>query len=328
MPYSLENRLVVGIASSAMFDLRESDSVFQSEGEEAYRRFQEENLATPLDKGFSFSFIKRLLSLNDLSSDPVGDPLVEVILLSRNDPDTGLRVMRTIEHYGLPITRAIFMQGKSPYKYIPALNISLFLSSNAPDVKEALALGLPAGLVLDSTIVDDDDDADLRIAFDFDGVIVDDASERVMQQGDLSDFHAHERKNVTTTHDPGPLQVFLSEIKKLQLLEEAKKKGEPGYRNRIHVAVVTARNAPSHERAITTLKNWGLMVNDAFFLGGIEKAKILGVLRPHVFFDDQAAHLGPASSVVPSVHIPFGIVNAPEAALLETTDSNEPDRAA
>ena len=309
MPFSLDGRLVVGIASSAMFDLRESDTVFQSSGEEEYRQFQEAHLNDPLPKGVSFSFIKRLLSLNDLSSDPTGDPLVEVILLSRNDPDTGLRVMKSIEHYELPITRAIFMQGKSPYKYIPALNISLFLSSNPPDIREALALGFPAGLVLESTIVDDDD-LDLRIAFDFDGVIVDDASERVMQEGTLSDFHAHERRNVTTTHDPGPLQIFLSEIKKLQLLEESRKRLDASYRNRIHVAVVTARNAPSHERAVTTLKNWGLMVNDAFFLGGIEKAKVLGVLRPHIFFDDQATHLGPAASVVPSVHIPFGNTNA------------------
>jgi 5'-nucleotidase len=290
-----------------MFDLAESDAVFRSKGEEAYRRFQEQHLDQPFERGVSFSFIKRLLSLNDLSTP--GDPLVEVILLSRNDPDTGLRVMKSIEHYGLGMTRAIFMQGKSPYAFIPALNISLFLSGNAKDVSEALALGLPAGLVLPSAIVDDDEDQDLRIAFDFDGVLVDDASERIGQAGTLADFHEHESKNVMTTHNPGPLKRFLAEVKRLQELEEAKKLSEPGYRNRIHVSVVTARNAPSHERAITTLKNWGLMVNDAFFLGGIEKAKVLAVLRPHIFFDDQPVHLRPAAAVVPSVHVPFGVAN-------------------
>ncbi len=306
MPYTLENRLVVGIASSAMFDLTESDEVFRNEGEEAYRKFQESLLETPLTQGVSFSFIRRLLSLNDLA--PGSDPLVEVILLSRNDPDTGLRVMRSIEHYGLPMTRAIFMQGKSPYRFIPALNISLFLSGNSKDVAEALALGYPAGLVLPSAIVDDDDD-DLRIAFDFDGVLVDDASERIVQEGTLDDFHAHERTNMTTAHDPGPLKPFLGEIKKIQGIEEARRLSDPSYRNRVHVSVVTARNAPSHERAVLTLKEWGLMVNDAFFLGGIEKAKVLAVLRPHIFFDDQPAHLRPAASVVPSVHIPFGVAN-------------------
>lgn len=307
MPYSLDNRLVVGIASSAMFDLAESHAVFQRDGEEGYRRFQEEHLNEPFDRGVAFSFIRRLLSLNDLASSD--DPLVEVILLSRNDPDTGLRVMNSIEHYGLGMTRAIFMQGKSPYRFIPALNISLFLSGNAKDVAEALELGFPAGLVLPSAIVDDDEDQDLRISFDFDGVLVDDAAERIGQEGTLADFHEHERKNVTTTHDPGPLKRFLSEVKRLQELEEAKKLTDPEYRNRIHVSVVTARNAPSHERAIRTLKNWGLMVNDAFFLGGIEKAKVLAVLRPHIFFDDQPVHLRPASAVVPSVHVPFGVAN-------------------
>src|SRR5690606_19651167 len=134
MPYELEDRLVIGVASSAVFDLRESDAVFKRQGEEQYRKFQEENLNSPLPKGIAFPFIKRLLALNDLSPDPT-DPLVEVVLLSRNDPDTGLRVMKTIEHYGLGMTRAIFMQGRSPYEYIPALNIALFLSGHKPDVE-------------------------------------------------------------------------------------------------------------------------------------------------------------------------------------------------
>ncbi|BFT30209.1 5'-nucleotidase [Alteromonas sp. D210916BOD_24] len=308
MPYELRNRLVVGVASSAMFDLTESDKVFRTKGEEEYRKYQSENIDLPLDKGVAFSFIKRLLSLNDLSKDPETDPLVEVVLLSRNDPDTGLRVMKSIKHHSLPISRAIFMQGKSPYEYIEALSISLFLSANSPDVKEAIQLGYPAGHVMKSTMIDEDDD-DLRIAFDFDGVLADDESESVMHNNDLTHFHDHETKNVLQPHNPGPLKEFLVKVSAIQKIEESKKKSQPDYRNRLRVSIVTARNAPSHERALNTLKEWGVMTNDAFFLGGVDKSLVLGVLKPHIFFDDQTGHLTSTSTVAPSVHIPFGVKN-------------------
>ncbi|MBC3954898.1 5'-nucleotidase [Pseudomonas triticifolii] len=307
MPYELDNRLVIGVASSAVFDLRESDAVFKRQGEEEYRTFQEQNLNNPLSKGIAYPFIKRLLSLNDLAEPD--DPLVEVVLLSRNDPDTGLRVMKTIEHYGLPMTRAIFMQGKSPYEYIPALNIALFLSGNKADVESAIKAGHPAGQVLDSEFDDDEDDKTLRIAFDFDGVLAGDESETVMQASGLNEFHAHEVKNVMQPHHPGPLKEFMVRMSKIQSVEEQHKKLNPDYQNRIRVSIVTARNAPSHERALNTLKSWGVMANDAFFLGGIEKAKVLAVLKPHIFFDDQSGHLKSASAVAPSVHIPFGVTN-------------------
>jgi len=282
--------------------------VFKTQGEEEYRRYQGNNLDKPLPRGIAFPFIKRLLSLNDLRP---SDPLVEVVLLSRNDPDTGLRVMKTIEHYGLGITRAIFMQGRAPYEYIPALNIALFLSANKPDVDAAIRVGHPAGQVLDSTFDDDEKDKSLRIAFDFDGVLAGDESEAVMQSSGLTEFHAHEVKNVMQAHNPGPLKELLVRVSKIQSIEEQHKKDNPGYENRIRVSIVTARNAPSHERALNTLKNWGVMANDAFFLGGIEKGRVLGVLKPHIFFDDQSGHLKSASAVVPSVHIPFGVINQP-----------------
>jgi len=313
MPYELDNRLVIGVASSAVFDLRDSDAVFKSHGEEEYRRFQEKNLNVALPKGIAFPFIKRLLSINDLSPDQA-DPFVEVVLLSRNDPDTGLRVMKTIEHYGLGMTRAIFMQGRSPYEYIPALNIALFLSGNKADVDAAIKAGHPAGQVLDSQFNDDEEDKTLRIAFDFDGVLAGDESESVMQQSGLTEFHAHEVRNVMQAHNPGPLKEFLVRVSKIQSAEEKYKASHPDYENRIRVSIVTARNAPSHERALNTLKEWGVMANDAFFLGGIEKGRILGVLKPHIFFDDQSGHLKSASAVVPSVHIPFGVINQPRLA--------------
>ncbi len=311
MAYDLQERLVIGVASSAMFDLSESDAVFQSEGEEQYRKFQEMNLNNALPRGVAFSFVKRLLSLNDLSSDPDRDPLVEVVLLSRNDPDTGLRVMKSIQHYGIRMTRAIFMQGRAPFEYIPALNIALFLSANESDVSDAVKAGFPAGQVLSSASVDDESDDGLRIAFDFDGVLADDESEAVMHRtNDVNQFHQHEIARVKQPHNPGPLQQFLVRISRIQAAEEARRKVVGSYKNRLRVSIVTARNAPSHERALNTLKSWGVMVNDAFFLGGIEKAKVLAVLRPHIFFDDQPVHLRLAQSVVASVHVPFGIKNA------------------
>lgn len=298
---------MVGVASSAVFDLRDSDAVFRRDGEAEYRKFQRENINNPFPKGIAFPFIKRILSLNNLSDE--NDPLVEVVLLSRNDPDTGLRAMRTIEHYGLGMTRAIFTQGRSPYEYIPALNIALFLSGNKPDVDAAILAKYPAGQVLDSNYVDNEEDQALRIAFDFDGVLAGDESESIYQSGGMSEFHAHEVLNVMEPHNPGPLKEFLVRISKIQAVEEKHKELNPGYENRLRVSIVTARNAPSHERALKTLESWGVHANDAFFLGGIDKGKVLAVLKPHIFFDDQPAHLKSTSAVAPSVHIPFGVTN-------------------
>jgi 5'-nucleotidase len=318
--YDLAHRLVVGIASSALFDLAESDGVFQREGEEAYRRYQRQNLDKPFVPGVAFPFIKRLLSFNDLAEADEGR-LVEVIVLSRNDPDTGLRLMRSVAHHGLDITRAVFTQGRSPYRFMPALHMSLFLSANESDVREAVRAGLPAGRVLESAYLADadhddaggGDDAaggDLRIAFDFDGVLADDASERVMQESGLAQFIAHETANLVSAHNPGPLRDLLKEINKIQRREERRRLLQPDYAIRLRVSIVTARSAPAHERAVESLRQWGVTVNDAFFLGGIDKSSVLRILRPHIFFDDQKRHLEPASPQVPSVHVPFGLLNA------------------
>lgn len=308
MPFELDDRLVIGVASSAVFDLSEADTVFRRDGEAQYRKYQEQHLDVPLGKGIAYPFIKRLLALNDLREDPE-DPLVEVVLLSQNDPDTGLRVMKTIGHYGLNMTRAIFTQGRSPYEYIPALNIALFLSADKQHVDAAIQAGYPAGQVLDSQFDDDESDDNLRIAFDFDGVLAGDESEAVMQSGGLDSFHAHEVLNKAQPHNPGPLKEFFVRIARIQAAEERFKLDHPGYENRLRVSIVTARNAPSHERALNTLKSWGVMANDAFFLGGIEKRRVLQVLKPHIFFDDQSGHLKSTSTVVPSVHVPFGVTN-------------------
>lgn len=308
MPYEVDHRLVVGVASSALFDLSESDAIFRKRGEAGYRVYQAKHLDTPLSRGVAFPFVKRLLSLNELSP-AADDPLVEVIVLSRNDPMTGLRVMRSIEHHGLKITRAIFTQGQSPYPYIPALGITLFLSANSTDIHGATAAGYPAGLVLESPTSDDGDDPELRIAFDFDGVVIDDESESVMQDGGLAKFRAYERANAITPHNQGPLAQFLLRLSAIQRIEEARVESDETYTRRIRISIVTARDAPAHERAVTTLKSWDVAVNDAFFLGGIDKGRVLAVLRPHIFFDDQRTHLTSSSRFVPSVHVPFGKLN-------------------
>ncbi|MFD6936346.1 5'-nucleotidase [Streptomyces goshikiensis] len=308
MRYDLSGRLVVGIASSALFDLTDCDAVFREQGEDAYRAYQEAHADHALAKGVAFPFVRRLLSLNDLSDR--SDPLVEVIILSRNDPDTGLRVMRSITAHHLPISRAVFRQGRPSHSFMRALNMSLFLSANGPDVRDAVAAGLPAGHVLHTARIDDESDPELRMAFDFDGVLAGDASERVFQSLGLDEFRAHEVREAATPHDPGPLRPFLAGVNRIQRREEERRRGDPAYQPRLRVSLVTARDAPTHERAIRSLKDWGLRVNDAFFLGGIEKAAVMRTLDPHIFFDDQVSHLNGTAHGTPSVHVPFGVVNA------------------
>ena len=308
----LERALVVGVASSALFDLDASDAVFRRDGEQKYREYQRDHLGDALAPGVAFPFIRRLLALNDLSGD---ERLVEVVVLSRNDPETGLRVMRSVEHHDLDITRAIFMQGRSPYRFMEPLRMSLFLSANEADVREAIRMGFAAGRVVgraadDGRAVDDDGGTDLRIAFDFDGVLADDSSERIYQEGTLEAYQANESALADVPLPKGPLAAFLEKINHIQRIEDAKHNADPGgYERRVRVAVVTARSAPAHERAINSIHQWGLRVNDAFFLGGIDKGPVLGVLQPHIFFDDQRRHVDTASRSTPSVHIPFGELN-------------------
>lgn len=308
MAYLIEKKLVIAIASSALFDLSESDQVFREQGEEAYRKFQEEHLDVTFNKGVAFPFIRRFLSLN--KAFPAQEP-VEVVLLSRNSPETGMRVFRSIQKYGLDISRAAFFSGKSPYEYIPAFNASLFLSANPVDVNNAIQAGYPAGKVIDTRILDDELDTVLRIAFDFDGVIADDAAEKVFKSKNIAGFHDSETQLSLVPHNPGPLQDLFTKISHFQKLEADKMVTDPAYRKILKISIVTARNAPSHERMINTIKSWGVSVDEAFFLGGIEKKRILEILRPHIYFDDQSTHLEHIDKI-PLVHIPFGIANIEE----------------
>jgi 5'-nucleotidase len=307
MPYPIEKKLVVGVSSNALFDLEHEDRIFAEEGIEKYREYQIENKKKDLYGGIALPFIKRFLHINKVYNQELP---VEVVLLSKNSPETGIRIFNAIRSHGLDISRAAFTSGKSPYKYIPVYNISLFLSTHEQDVLNAIEANHGAGKIIKTHVVDDDSDMELRVAFDFDGVIADDQAEKVFKEsGQLAIFHEHEQKHIAETHNPGPLADFFRKLSSFQQLESKKEVEDPKYKKIVKTAIVTARNAPSHERAINTLRDWGVTVDEMFLLGGIEKRRVLEVLKPHLFFDDQITHLDPALENIPLVHIPFGIAN-------------------
>lgn len=304
MAFPIEDKLVIAVSSSALFDLTEPDLVFKEQGEQAYREFQESRRDEVLKPGVVFPFIRRFLSFNQIF--PQEMP-VEVVLLSRNSPATGKRVFRSIAEYGLDITRAAFLSGTSPFSYIPAFNASLFLSANPEDVRKAVDYNYPAGLIIPSQVTDEQDDRELRIAFDFDGVLADDESESVYKEKGLQGFLEYERLHQNREHNPGLLADLFRKLSKLQKLEDQKLANDGRYQRILRTSIVTARSAPSHERVITTLQSWGVEPNETFFLGGMEKQRILNTLKPHIFFDDQLGHL--KGEHLALVHIPFGVAN-------------------
>ena len=305
MPFPIEKKLVIAVASSALFQLDEADAVFRERGVRAYRDYQVAHENDILAPGIAFPFVRRFLELNRIF--PEKQP-AEVVLLSRNDSDTGMRVFNSIEHHKLGIIRAAFTRGDSPFRYIPAYNVSLFLSANRDDVAEALAKGYPAGVVLPSAADDDAADDELRVAFDFDGVIADDSAEKVYQTQGLEAFHKQEASKGNETIAPGPLTDLFLKLGALRRLEDEREEKEPGRRRFLKTAIVTARSAPAHKRVVTMLRQWHITVDETHFLGGMDKGRVLKTLRPHIFFDDQQhPHLDAAKDFTPSVHIPFGV---------------------
>lgn len=302
MTYPIDEKLVIAIASSALFDLTESDQVYSERGVEEYRRYSRENENNVFSPGVAFPLIKRLLALNG-PDEP--DRPVEVVLLSRNDPDTGLRVFKSIQSHKLDITRAAFVNGRDPFRYLDAFNAALFLSANPDDVRNAVKRGEPAGRVFPTDFVDDEKESELRIAFDFDGVIADDSAEAIYRAQDLEQFRKAEREKAAVPLPVGPLYRFFNEVARLQRKELERKKADSNYQPRVRIAIVTARNAPAHERVVTSLREWGIQVDEVFFLGGIDKSRILRVFKPHIFFDDQLTHIEGASRIAPSAHVPF-----------------------
>ena len=306
MPYPIDAKLAVAVASSALFDMAPSHRVFRDRGVEAYRAYQVEHRRDPLPPGPAFPFVRRLLRLN--LALPETRP-VEVVLFSRNSPETGLRAFQSIEHYRLDITRGCFSSGKEHYQSLPAFNSVLFLSSSREDVAKAIRMGYAAGVVLKTEIAEDDNDSgELRMGFDFDGVIATDEAERVYRTKGPEIYQEYERAHAEQPLKAGPLGALFQAIGFIQKLELLKQKEDPSYTRILKTAIITARSAPAHERVVTTLKSMNVEVDELFLLGGIEKSRILEIFRPHIFFDDQEAHLDRLHGI-PAVHIPFGIAN-------------------
>jgi 5'-nucleotidase len=295
MPFNLDDMLVVAITSRALFDLHESDQVFRDQGLDAYRAHQLEREDDPLGPGTAFPLVRGLLSVNERA----GEHMTEVVILSRNDGDSGLRLMNSIEHHGLDISRAAFRGGEDPWAYLKAFRCDLFLSADPPDVQEALHQRVPSALVLDPPERLDasaEDIDQVRIAFDGDAVLFDDESERYFQEHGLDSFLAREAELADEPMDPGPFKPFLMALGRIQ--NQFSERESP-----IRTALVTSRNAPAHKRVIKTLRTWGVHVDESVFLGGVDKAEILEAMRPHIFFDDQLTHLERTRLFVPSAHV-------------------------
>lgn len=300
MPINFDGKLVVAISSRALFDLEESNRVFEQEGVAAYHRYQLEHEDEILSPGIAFLLVKKLLAMNALAP---ARPRVEVILLSRNTADTGLRIMNSIEHYELDISRAAFTGGESTYSYVPAFNADLFLSANPEDVRKALDAGHAAATILPSNVGQNTEQTEeLRIAFDGDAVIFSDEAERVYKLKGLDRFTESE---VSAARDPltgGPFKSFLAALHRIQA-------EFPLDQSPIRTALVTARSAPAHERVVRTLRAWDIRIDEALFLGGLEKGSFLKAFGADIFFDDQRGHCESARLHVATGHVPFGIAN-------------------
>jgi len=292
MGISLDGTLVVAISSRALFDFEEENLVFEQGDDTAYMRLQLERLETPAKPGVAFSLVQKLLAFNTDSSQKV-----EVVILSRNDPVSGLRVMKSAAHYALPIIRCSFTRGEPPWRYLKPLHANLFLSTHLSDVRAALAAGVPAAQVYpQSAHASDAHPNEVRIAFDGDAVLFSDEAERVYQSHGLNAFQQHEIDRVALPLPDGPFKPLLVALAATPHM-------------RIRTALVTARSAPAHERAIRTLMNWSIEVDEAMFLGGLDKGEFLREFEPDFFFDDQTGHIESAARHVPSGHVVSGIRN-------------------
>lgn len=288
--------LVIAISSRALFDLAESHKVFEEEGLDAYRNYQIAHEDEPLQPGDAFSLVKKLLRLNDLLE---GAP-VEVILLSRNSADTGLRIFNSIQHYGLDISRAAFSGGDSPYRYISAFNCHLFLSTDGADVRHALELGVAAATILPSNA--SPAEGKLKIAFDGDAVLFSDDSEKIYKNDGLEAFTKNELEAANEPMSGGPFKPFLAALQQIQM-------AFPSGESPLRTCLVTARAAPAHERVVRTLRAWNIRIDESLFLGGLDKGEFLRAFDADVFFDDQEGHCESARSHVATGHVPHGVAN-------------------
>jgi len=294
VPYSVEGKLVVAISSRALFDFEEENRIFERDGEPAYIKLQFERLDVPAHPGVAFPLVKKLLAF--------GPDRVEVVVLSKNDPVSGLRVFRTAKQAGLAIERGVFTRGRNPYEYLGPLKANLFLSANERDVMGALEANVPAARVYpESSQAASRHAGEVRIAFDGDAVLFSDEAERVYQQDGLHAFTRHETTHAEQPLSPGPFKPLLEALHRLRNDRQSPMT--------IRTALVTARSAPAHERAVRTLVDWNIGVDEALFLGGLDKGAFLKAFEPDFYFDDQRSHIESARAHVASGHVPFGIAN-------------------
>jgi len=297
MAITLNGQLVVAISSRALFDFEEENKVFEENDDRSYMELQLERLETPAKPGVAFSLVKKLLAFNSPDTQRV-----EVVILSRNDPVSGMRVFRSAQHYGLQIQRGSFTRGQPPWRYLKPLNANLFLSTHLSDVRAALSAGVPAAQVYPhSAHASQAHPSEVRIAFDGDAVLFSDEAEQVFQSQGLTAFQKHEKEKASQPLSAGPFKPLLAALQRLQ------QEGTPTMR--IRTALVTARSAPAHERAIRTLMNWNVQVDEAMFLGGLSKGEFLREFEPDFFFDDQTGHIESAALHVPAGHVAQGITN-------------------
>ena len=299
MPYSVEGKLVVAISSRALFDFEEENRVFEKEGEDAYIALQYGRLDVQAREGVAFPLVKKMLAFNTPEAQRV-----EVVVLSKNDPVSGLRVFRSAKQAGLQIERGVFTRGRTPYRYLDALKANLFLSANESDVMSALDAKCPAARVYpESAQAASRHSDELRIAFDGDAVLFSDEAERVYQQNGLEAFTKHEATRALQPLPPGPFKPLLEALHRLQAAAGT------AVHIKIRTALVTARSAPAHERAIRTLMDWKVAVDELMFLGGLDKGSFLKAFEPDFYFDDQRGHVDSARLHVAAGHVPFGVAN-------------------
>ncbi len=303
MPYSVSGKLVVAISSRALFDFEEENRVFDAQGERAYIDLQYSRMDVPAKEGVAFRLVKKLLAFNSGETQRV-----EVVILSKNDPVSGLRIFRSAQSAGLKIERGVFTRGRSPYRYLDALKANLFLSANEQDVMGALDARFPAARVLpESAQAGGRHAGEVRIAFDGDAVLFSDEAERVFQSDGLDAFTRHETAHALKPLPPGPFKPLLEALHRLQAASGTE------VPMRVRTALVTARSAPAHERAVRTLMDWNIAVDEALFLGGLDKGEFLKAFQPDFYFDDQRGHVASASQHVATGHVPFGITNKDKA---------------
>lgn len=296
MPYDISDKLKIAVTTRALFQLEAEDKIYKEKGPTEYEAYQIERETEVLEKGAAFSLIKSLLSINKFEKTK---DKVEVMVVTRNNANTGIRVFNTIKHYELPISRGVFSGGAELVPYLSALNIDLFLTANEHDAQAAIDAGIPAAVLVTENLPKyDDNENKIRIAFDGDAVIFDESSELIYKKGNLAAFKENEAQQADVPMKEGPFAKFLRIIAELQ-----SSIGDND--DFIRTALVTARDAPSHERVIKTLRHLGVRIDEMFFLGGLSKTPFLQTFGAQIFFDDQKTYTKPASTVVPSGTVPY-----------------------